>query len=115
MWFKTRVGFVKLAEPSEILAAKSKKGDTWFIYAHHTASPKIAFKSLLRRSSVSSPTMHLAQFTDSPTVSQGIAECMARIEAAVRTKADICDLSQSGDAQAWPPAWTQIQWPKPST
>jgi hypothetical protein len=112
MWFKTRVGICSLADPSEILAAKGKKGDIWFIYAHHKAGPQMTMRGIFGRSaSLSSPATHLAQFTDSPTVSVAIAECMARIEAAIRTKADLCDLSQSGDAQAWGKAWTQIQWP----
>jgi hypothetical protein len=111
MWFKTRVGICSLADPSEIRAQKSKKGDFWFIYAQHKAVPQMTVRSLFGRSaSLSSPAIHLAVFTDSPTVSGAIAECMARIEDAIRTKADLCDLSQSGDAQAWTKTCTQIQW-----
>jgi hypothetical protein len=112
MWFKTRVGIASITEPSEILVAKGKQADIWYIYAHHNASPQMTMRGIFgRRASLSSPTIHLAQFTNSSTVNVAIAECMARIETAIRTKADFCDLSQSGDAEAWPKAWTQIQWP----
>jgi hypothetical protein len=51
-------------------------------------------------------------FSDRLGVREVIGECMAKIEAAIRAKAEFCDLSQSDDAEAWRKPWQQIQWPK---
>jgi hypothetical protein len=113
MWFKTRVGICSVTDPSEILVSKGNKSDIWFIWASHKVCPKMSMRGLFGRSaSISSPATHLAMFTNNSTVNEAIAECMAKLEAAIRAKSDICDLSQSGDAQAWGKAWTQIQWPR---
>jgi hypothetical protein len=63
------------------------------------------------QASMGNPSGTLAIFSDGLAVSKAIAECMGRIEDAIRSKAELCDLSQSGDAQAWPKGWNQIQWP----
>ena len=111
MWFKTRVGFVSLKSPTEILVAKNTKERTWVIYARLKAGPEMTMKSILRGgSTITNPASTLALFSDGPAVSKAIAECMARIEVSIRTKAEFCDLSQSGDPQAWGKAWQQIQW-----
>jgi hypothetical protein len=59
---------------------------------------------------MTSPWLYLAFFSDGPGVSKAIAECMARIEDSIRTKAEFCDLSQYGDPHAWEKGWEQIQW-----
>jgi hypothetical protein len=113
MWFKTRVGFVSVTEPSEILVAKNTKKCTWCIYVSLKAMPEITTKSVLKGSStIRNPSSILANFSDGPAVSKAIAECMARIEDSIRTKAEFCDLSQSGDPEAWAKVggWQQIHW-----
>ncbi len=114
MWFKTRVGLVSIKNPTEILAIKYAKTNTWSVYARLKMGPEITANNFLgvRKGSVTNPSSHLAFFSDEPNVKESIAACMAQIEAAIRTKAEFCDLSQSGDAQAWTKAWQQIQWPK---
>jgi hypothetical protein len=113
MWFKTPVSLVSITEPSEILLAQSAKGDMWFIYARFKAVPEVTMKNPLwmSRGSLSNPSSYLALFNDGPDVSLAIAECMTHIEASIRAKADLCDLSQFGNPQAWGKAWKQIKWP----
>ena len=113
MWFKTRVGFVSVREPSEILVAKHTKEGIWSVFASLKAGPEMTLKNFLGvRSTISNPSVFLAVFSDSPIVSEAIADCMARIEISIRTKAELCDLSQVGDSKAWAKNWQQIQWPK---
>lgn len=113
MWFKTRIGFVSVREPSEILVAKNTKECTWSIFASLKAGPEMTLKNILgTRSTISNPSVFLALFSDSPAVSEAIAECMARIEISIRTKAELCDLSEVGDSKAWAKGWQQIQWTK---
>jgi hypothetical protein len=65
-----------------------------------------------QKGGIKNPFVHLAFFLDGSNVNKAIAESMTQIESAIRTKAEFCDLSQTGDAQAWTKAWQQIQWPK---
>ena len=81
------------------------------IYARRKAFAPLTSMFWFGRNSERPATFVLAQFIDSPTVGATIAKCMEQIEAAIRTKAELCDLSQSGDAEAWENGWTQIQWP----
>ncbi len=112
IWFKTRVGFASVTEPSEILVWKFKKPPIWYLFARMKTVPEMNFKSLLgRRVSMPVPAVYLAFFTDGPDVHKAIADCMARIEDAIRAKAEFCDLSQFGDAQAWGKNWQLIEWP----
>ena len=111
MWFKTRIGICCLTDSSEILVGKNQKREIWFIYARRNAFATLTSMFWFGKNSERPAALVLAQFTDSPTVSAAIADCMAQIEAAIRTKAELCDLSQSGDARAWGSGWTQIQWP----
>lgn len=112
IWFKTRVGFASVTEPSEILAWKFKKPQVRYIFARMKTVPEMDFKSFLgRRISMPAPAVYLAFFTDGPDVHKAIAECMARIEEAIRTKAEFCDLSQFGDVQGWGKTWDLIEWP----
>ena len=113
MWFKTRVGFASVTPPFEILCSKHNAEPTWFIFASMKTGPEMTMKSLFgRRAAVSPPVLYLAFFRDGPDVGAAIAECMAEIETAIRAKADFCDLSQAGDAEAWGKAWQQVQWPR---
>ena len=116
MWFKTRVGLVSITEPTEILVYQNPKDGNWSIYARLKAGPEMGMSSFLgtRKGTVTNPSSQLALFSDAPNASDATAECMAKIETAIRTKAEFCDLSQSGDAQAWGKAWQQVQWPKQS-
>jgi hypothetical protein len=112
MWFNTRVGLGSVAEPSEILVSKIPKDNTGWIFFRLKALPEVTTGMFLKGSStISSPCSQWAAFSDGPAVSKAIAECMARSEDSIRTKAEVCDLSQSGDPQAWGKAWQQVQWP----
>jgi hypothetical protein len=112
MWFKTRVGFITVTAPMEILAAKNAPDGSWFIYVRLKNWPEAKMKSFFKgQASMGNPSGTLAIFSDGPAVSKAIAECMGRIENAIRTKAELCDLSQCGDARAWPKGWKLIQWP----
>lgn len=112
MWFKTRVGLISATEPLEILA--DEVSDTgpkrWRIYARLNYQQEVVFKGIAASGRITNPVSYLAMFLDGPAVSEAIAGCMAVIESALLAKADICDLSQSGDAQAWAGGWTQVQW-----
>jgi hypothetical protein len=115
IWFKTRVGFASVTEPSEILAWKFPQKPVWCIYARIKTGPEMTMKNILGgRGSVTSPWLYLACFSDGPGVSKAIAECMARIEDSIRTKTEFCDLSRFGDPQAWGESSEQIQWPNDS-
>ena len=116
MWFKTRVGFVSITAPTEILVHQHPKYGSWSIYSKLKAGLAMERRGFLkcRKRTTTNLTSHLAIFSDRPGVSEAIGECMVKIEAAIRAKADICDLSESGDTQAWDKAWQQIQWPKQS-
>jgi hypothetical protein len=113
IWFKTRVGLVSISEPTEILVHKNTKESNWSIFARLKVGPEMTMRNVLgtRKGTMGNPSSYLAIFSDGPGVGEAIAECMARIEVAIRTKAEFCDLSQSGDPQAWGKAWQQIQWP----
>jgi|GEM_PF-2007589 len=112
MWFKTRVGFVGVTLPSDILVQKFTNVNIWGIAVCPRSGPEISVKNFLgHESKVASPSSYLAMFSDAPDMHKTIGECMAQIEAAIRTKAEFCDLSQSGDPQAWKKSWQQIQWP----
>ena len=117
MWFKTRVGLVSIADPTEILVHQNPKDSRWSIYTRLKAGPEMEWSGFLksRKRTVTNPSSHLAIFSDHPGVREAVGECMAKIEAAIQAKADICDLSQSGDAEAWGKNWQQIEWPKQST
>jgi len=111
IWFKTRVGFASVTEPSEILVWKKSKESVWCIYVRMKIWPEITTRSIFGSGgSISSPFSYLACFSDGPGASKAIAECMARIEDSLRTKTDFCDLSQFGDPQAWDKCLEQIQW-----
>lgn len=111
IWFKTRVGLASVTEPCEILVWKSTKAAVWYISAHMKTEPEITMKNFWGRSgSISAPFLHLAFFSDGPGVSKAIAECMARIQDSICTKAELCDLSEIGDPQAWGQKWHQIKW-----
>jgi hypothetical protein len=116
MWFKTRVSLVSIKTPTEILAVKYVKTNTWSIYARLKMGPEMTMSNFLgtRKGGLTNPSSHLVFFSDGPRVNEAVAECMTQIEAAIRTKAEFCDLSQAGDAQAWSKAWQIIQWPKNS-
>jgi hypothetical protein len=111
MWFKTRIGICSLTDSSEILVGKNQKRNIWFIYGRRNAFAPFTAMFWFGKNSERPAAFVLAQFTDSPTVGIAIAKCMEQIEAAIKTKIEICDSSQSGDAQAWENGWTQIQWP----
>jgi len=112
IWFKTRVGFASVTEPSDILAWHVPKLRAWYIYARTKIAPEITMKNLWgRRITFPVTGVTLAFFTDSPGVRKAIGDCMARIEDAIRTKAEFCDLSQFGDPQAWGERWELIEWP----
>jgi uncharacterized membrane protein len=111
MWFKTRIGICCLTDSAEILVNKNQKRDIWFIYARRRAFAPLTSMFWFGKNSERPAVLVLAQFIDSPTASAAIAKCMEQIETAIRTKAELCDLSQLGDAQAWGSGWTQIQWP----
>jgi hypothetical protein len=101
-----------VTEPSEILVWKKPKEPAWTIYARIKIAPEMTMRNILGgRGSMSSPFLYLACFSDGPGVSKAIADCMARIEDSIRTKAEFCDLSQCGDPQAWGKGSEQIQWP----
>jgi hypothetical protein len=111
MWFKTRVGFATVTSPMEIIVYKGANDRTWCIYARLKNLPEVKMKSFLRgQASVNNPTVVLAYFSDGPRGGKAISDCMAQIEDSIRTKAELCDLSESGDAPAWPKGWHQIQW-----
>jgi len=113
MWFKTRVGFVALKEPAEILVAKNAKVNTWSIYVNLKVGTEETTKNIFcQRTGKRNPFVYLAFFQDGPNVNKAISEAMTQIELAMRSKADFCDFSQIGDSQAWTKAWQQIQWPK---
>jgi len=113
MWVKTRVGFVSITGPMEILVHQHPKDGRWSIYTCLKAGQEAERRGFLKSSErTTNSTSHLAVFSDRPGVSEAIGECMVKIEAAIRAKADICDLSESGDALGWDKAWQQIQWPK---
>ena len=113
MWIKTRVGLISITEPTEILVHQHSKDCRWSVYARPKVVPEMGMTNVLgiRKRTVMNPSSHLAIFSDRPGVSEAIGECMAKIEGAIRAKVDLCDLSQSGDAEAWGKAWQQIQWP----
>jgi hypothetical protein len=112
IWFKTRVGFASVTEPSDILVFHAPKFRAWYIYARMKTGPEMTLRNVFGiRSSISSPGVTLAFFTDGPGVQKAIGECMARIEDSIRTKAEFCDLSQFGDPQAWGKRWVLIEWP----
>jgi hypothetical protein len=112
IWFKTRVGLASVTGSVEFLAWNNTKLHVWYVYARIKAWPELSTKSIWGRSaSTSAPVIYLAFFTDGPEVSKAVGECMARIEDAVRTKAELCDLSKFGDAEAWRKKWEVIQWP----
>ena len=115
MWFKTRVGLVSITDPTEILVHQNKDG-RWTIYAHPKTVPEMSMSNFLgtRKGTLTAPSSHLVMFSNHSSVSEAIGECMAKIEAAIRTKAEFCDLSLSGDAEAWSKPWQRIQWPKQS-
>ena len=107
---------MSITEPTEILVHHNTKESKWSIYARLKAGPEMGMSSFLgtRKGTVTNPSSHLAIFSDRPGVSEAIGDCMAKIEVAIKTKVEFCDLSQSGDAEAWGKAWQQIQWPKQS-
>ena len=112
MWFKTRVGFASVTEPSDILAWHHPKLRVWHIGARLKMAPEMTMRNIFGgRSSVSTPGVHLAFFTDGPGVRKAIAECMARIEDSIQARAEFCDLSKFGDPEAWGKEWQLIEWP----
>ena len=112
IWFKTRVGFASVTEPSEILAWKFPKKPAWCIYARIKIAPEMTMRNIWgSRGSMTTPWLYLACFNDGPGVNKVIAECMARIQDAILKKAEFCDLSQFGDPEAWDKGFEQIQWP----
>jgi hypothetical protein len=114
MWFKTRSSLANVDVPTEILAAKDAKLGTWIIYASSPIGSRMTLKNFFgsERDRVAGYSTWLAAFYDVKGVTTDIAECMTHIEVAIRNKVDFCDLSQFGDAQAWPQKWHQIQWPR---
>ena len=112
MWFKTRVGLCHVAEASEILVTTNDiKPKRWWISVRNTYQQEAAFKSFLGNGTFKNTFTYLAMFSDSPTVGDAIAECMGLIEASLRAKDEVCDLSQSGDVPAWKGSWNHIAWP----
>ncbi|HVT29561.1 MAG TPA: hypothetical protein VHE81_16210, partial [Lacipirellulaceae bacterium] len=111
IWFKTRVGLASATQPCEIVYTKRGNEPTWCILASFKTGTEMTVKTLYGRSvSVPAPAFCLACFSDGPRVSESIAECMSKIEVAIRTQADICDLSEAGDAAAWGKEWKQVPW-----
>ena len=112
MWFKTRVGFIGVTEPLEILVdqVSDPSPKRWRVYAHQTSQQEIVFKGFAGSGKLTNPVSYLVMFMDGPAVNEAIAGCMALIESALLTKTEICDLSRSGDAQAWTGGWTQVPW-----
>jgi len=114
MWFKTRVGLVSVADPTEILMGQHAEDSSWSIYALFKVRPEVRTRGLfgVRKRTTTSQSSFLAMFSDRPGVGEAIGECMAKIEGAIKTQAHFCDLSQSGDAEAWGKRWQQVQWPR---
>lgn len=111
MWFKTRVGLASIADPVEILVAKiGKPIPYWYIYARSKTSQEATGVSLFGRWRFSNPVTYLAMFAESDSASKDLAKCMSLIETSIRAKADLCDLSEAGDAAVWPANWNHIQW-----
>ena len=112
MWFKTRTGLVNLSEPLEIMAYQPKKQGTWSLAAHLKNGPETACRTIFGgKISLSGPWFHLAFFADDPDVGDRIGRAMHSILAAVTAEAKVCDLTQTGDADAWDSRWHQISWP----
>ena len=111
MWFKTRVGFINVSGPAKILVTKYAKFNSWVIYASLAIEPQMTLKAFLGiKGSARFPALTLACFSDGPDARKSISQWMARIETALLTNAQLCDLSQAGEAQAWDNKWAQIQW-----
>ena len=112
MWFKTRVALVSIENPVEILVFHDIPNRAWNIYVCPKNFPNLRSKTLWgSQNTVANPTSYLACFADGPDVKRMVGDCLAVIETAIHNKADICDLSRAGDAQAWRKSWQQIEWP----
>jgi len=115
MWFKTRVGLVSITELSQILVYQRPDDSRWTIYARLTPTPEMGVRRLWgirRRESSDERSFHLAIVSNGPSASVAIGECMAKIATAIKAGDGLCDLSESGDAEAWGKAWHKIHWPK---
>jgi hypothetical protein len=119
MWFKTRVGFAIVDGSMEILVAHDAKRKIRVIYASSPIGPRLTIRTFLvsDRGRVANYSTQLAFFKDDLDSNKRIAECMALIESAIRAEAKVCDLSESGDSEAWrwqSTRWKQVEWLMPT-
>jgi len=83
------------------------------VYAYQTRHPDMTVQRLFRSpAQVVNRKIYLACFLDSDDGEYAIAECMRRLERAIRQDEPICDLSDLGDAEAWntPSWWVLVPW-----
>jgi hypothetical protein len=104
MWFRTRAGLVCIQVPVEITLyrfTRSDQGKSIGVVANQPFSPESTFKQEATQVNISNRPVYLVCFQDDDNAAAHGAECMSRIEAAVRNQEVICDLSDLGDDIAW--------------
>jgi hypothetical protein len=105
MWFKTQAGLVNVEGTAQYLAWRWKAKDgsaTVWLTAHQSQTNEGDITRLFRKPiKIRGQYIYLAGFHDNDLAESLLADCMRRIESAIRNEDAICDLSDVGDRSLW--------------
>lgn len=112
MWFKTRAGLSCVTEPMEIRVTRypKSKPPSYLIWARSLNDATVEYKGVFGKLNSPGRFVSLAEFELSDSSVSAVAQCMKRIEDAIVSGANICDLSMEGQAEAWGDGWTLVDW-----
>src|SRR5262245_2701311 len=83
------------------------------VYAYQARHPDFVVQRLFRSpTQIANRKIYLACYLDGEDGEFAVADCMRRLERAVRQNEPVCDLSDLGDEAAWntPNWWVLIPW-----
>jgi hypothetical protein len=108
MWFKTKIGLVRIEGTVEFFASTYGDGRFAGIFAIQRQHGKKNSKRWFRTSHRDDyDSLYVACFHNDVGVQRGITEAFSLIEAAIRNREAICDLSRVGNDEAWRrPGWS---------
>lgn len=107
MWFKTRTGLIGIEGTAEFLAERYSRpgiGKLVGVYGYQVRHFDVKVKRLFQKPvEIHNRKLYLARIPDDESAVGAVADCMARIERAIRGGEPICDLSDVGTDAAWDP------------
>jgi hypothetical protein len=102
VWFKTQGGLVNVEGTTLYIAYRYKKTGAIWLTAYQSSREEMSVPRLFQKPlKIRGNYLALAAFNDDESTEQSLANCMRKIEEAIRNDELICDLSNVGERSFW--------------